>query len=256
MQTLIYEGKIEPEAAPLTLDYRPRVRRQETETAPEAEYEVTVFVGRVRVRVTTLVVDEGVANDLFFPAWDVARTFVETSGFIKGIPYSVSLDRVILPDGEVKGYVFGDRSLAAMHDFTDDDLEALSDVSLVDLKCGLVLSDILMTLGKAHYSPTACGRVADSLARLISPDASRTEQWSELRRNLRADVAYVRSLTEVSKASRHGDRVEVDAATNQETAHRAWALVGRYLRYRLDGQLDPESYPLLEGDKTVGPRRR
>lgn len=42
MQTLIYEGKIEPEAAPLTLDYRPKFLRQETETAPEAEYEVTV----------------------------------------------------------------------------------------------------------------------------------------------------------------------------------------------------------------------
>jgi hypothetical protein len=139
-----------------------------------------------------------------------------------------------------------------MHDFTDDDLEVLSDICLVDLKCGLVLSDILMTLGRAHYSPTACGRVADSLARLISPDASRTEQWSDLRRKLRVDEAYVRSLSEVSKASRHGDRVEVDAATNQETAHRAWALVGRYLRYRLHGKLDPDSYPLLEGVRREG----
>ena len=247
MQTLIHEGKIDPEAAPLTLDYRPKFLRQETETAPEAEYEVTVFVGRVRVRVSTSVVDEGAANDLYFAALDIARAFVETAGFIKGIPYSVSLDRVILPNGEVRGFVFGDRSLAAMHDFTDADLEALSDISVIDLKCGLLLSDLLMTLGKAHYSPTACGRVADSLARLISPDVSRTEQWRNLRRKLRVDEAFVRSLSDVSKASRHGDRVEVDAATNQETAHRAWALVGRYMRYRLNGELDPESFPLLEG---------
>lgn len=223
------------------------MRRQETEASPEAEFEVTVFVGRVRVQVTTSDVNENVANDLFFPAWDVARIFVETAGFIKGIPYSVSLDRVILPDGEVRGFVFGDRSLAAMHDFTDDDLEALSDVSLVDLKCGLVLSDVLMTLGKAHYSPTACGRIADSLARLIAPGASRAQQWSDLREKLRVDEAFVRSLSEVSKASRHGDRTPVGAATNQETAHRAWALVGRYMRYRLNGELAPEKYPLLEG---------
>jgi hypothetical protein len=247
MQTLIYEGKIEPEAAPLTIEYRPRLRRQETETAPEAEFEVTVFVGRIRVQVTTSLVDEKVANDLFFPAWDIARIFVETAGFIKGVPYSVSLERVILPDGGVRGFVFGDQSLAAMHDFTDDDLEALSDISLIDLRCGLVLSDVLMTLGKAHYSPTACGRVADSLARLISPDADRPEQWRVLREKLRVDEAFVRSLSDVSKASRHGDRIEVDSATNQETAHRAWALVGRYLRYRLNGQLPPERYPLLEG---------
>jgi hypothetical protein len=247
MQTLIYEGKIEPEAVPLTLDYRPKLIRQETETAPEAEFEVTVFVGRVRVRVITSVADEEVAGDLYFAAWDVARTFVETAGFIKGIPYSVSLDRVILPNGKVRSYVFGDRSLAAMHDFTDDDLEAISDITLADLKYGLLLSDILMTLGKAHYSPTACGRVADSVARLISPDADRAEQWNNLRRKLRVDEAYIRSLSEVSKASRHGDRIEVDAVTNQKTAHRAWELVGRYLRYRLNGELDPEYYPLLEG---------
>jgi hypothetical protein len=80
MQTLIYEGKIEPGAAPLTLDYRPKLLRQETETTPEAEFEVTVFVGRVRVRVTTSVVGEEVASDLYFAAWDVARTFVETAG--------------------------------------------------------------------------------------------------------------------------------------------------------------------------------
>ncbi|TCT39589.1 hypothetical protein [Martelella mediterranea] len=247
MQTLIYEGKIEPEAAPLTLDYRPKFLRQETQSTPEVEYEVIVFVGRIRVRVTTSVVNEEIASDLFLVAWDVARTFVETAGFVKGIPYSVNLDRVILPNGEVRAYVLGDRSLAAMHDFTDDDLEALSDISLVDLKCGLVLSDILMTLGKAHYSPTACGRVADSLARLISPNVNRTEQWKNLRRTLRVDEAYVRSLSDVSKASRHGDRTEVDAATNQKTAGRAWSLVGRYLRYRLNGELDPEVYPLLEG---------
>jgi hypothetical protein len=247
MQTLIYEGSIEPEAAPLTLDYRPRLRRQETETSPEVEFEVTVFVGRVRVRATTSVVDEEAAYSLFFPAWDVARVFVEMAGFIKGVPYSVSLDRVILPDGEVRSFVFGDRSLVATHDFTESDLEALSDISLVDLKCALVVSDVLMTLGKAHYSPTACGRVADSLARLISPDVSRAQQWSDVRERLRVDEAFIRSLSDVSKASRHGDRTEVDAATNQETAHRAWTLVGRYLRYRLDGQLDPAKFPLLEG---------
>ncbi|WP_176086677.1 hypothetical protein [Martelella sp. HB161492] len=247
MQTLIYEGTIEPAAAPLTLDYRPKFLRQETESTPEVGYEVIVFVGRVRVLVTTSVVNEEVASDLFLVAWDVAQTFVETAGFIKGIPYSMSLDRVILPNGEVRGYVFADRSLAAMHDFTEDDLEALSDICFSDLKCRLVLSDILMTLGKAHYSPTACGRVADSLARLISPDVERKEQWSNLRRALRVNEAYVRLLSEVSKAPRHGDRIEVDAATNQETAHRAWLLLGRYLRYRLNGELDPVAYPMLEG---------
>ena len=247
MQTLIYEGKIEPDVVPLTLDYRPRIRRQETEDAPEAEFEVTVFVGRVRVRVTTRAIDETTPHNLYFPAWDIARTYIETAGFIRAIPYSVVLDRVILPDGASQQFAFGDRSLAATHDFDDDDLEALSDLTLIDLKSGLALSDVLMTLGRAHYSPIACGRVADSIARLISPTDNRAQQWVNLRNALRVDEAYVRSLSEVSKASRHGDRIEVSAATNNETAHRAWTLLGRYLRFRIEGKLDPERYPKLSG---------
>ncbi|MBX3564405.1 MAG: hypothetical protein KF730_07490 [Sphingomonas sp.] len=248
MHTLIYEGKIEPDVVPLTLDYRPRIKRQEIEGGPTAEFAVTVFVGRVRVHVTAdIEVSEQLATDLYFPAWDVARTFVEAAGFIRAIPYTVNLDRVIFPDGETKQFAFGDRSLADTHDFSDGDLEALSDISLIDLKCGLAMSDVLMTLGRAHYSPIACGRVADSIARLIAPAASRTAQWEKLRAALHVDEKFVRSLSEVSKSSRHGDRVEVDATTNRETAHRAWTLFGRYLRYRLNGELDPGHYPLLKG---------
>lgn len=247
MPTLIYEGRIEPEAYALTVDYKPKLKRQETEHSPVVEFEVVVFVGRVRVYATADDIDERMAEDLIFAAWDVSRIFVETVGFIKGIPYSVSLDRVVFPEGKINFFVFADRSLAEKHDFSINDLEALSDISLLSLPDGLLFSDILMTLGKAHYSPIACGRVADSLARLIAPEEKRVQQWEMLRETLRVDEAFVRSLTDVSKALRHGDRVPVDASTNQETAHRAWALLGRYLRYRLNGKLDPEAYPILTG---------
>lgn len=247
MPTFFFEGKVEPDIVPLTLDYVPELMRRETPFAPDATFEVTVIAGRIRIRVATEIVTEEVVGDLFVPAWDCARALVEMAGFIRAIPYSVAIERAIMPNGDVKQFALGDRSLAATHDFTMDDLEALADLALLDLKLALMISDLLMTLGKAHYSPIACGRVADGIARLLTPGADRKVQWQEVRTRLRVDEAYLRSLSEVSKGSRHADRVEIVAEMNRETAHRLWILVGRFLRYRIDGSLDPQRFPVLEG---------
>lgn len=247
METFFFEGSVYPDIIPLTLDYRPTVRRSESGTTPAAEFEITVFVGRVRVRVTTAKASQEVAFELFTVAWDLARTYVETAGFIRAIPYTVILERAVFPDGEVGHFALGDRSLSRTHGFKDKDLESLSDIALVSLPVSLALSDLLMTLGKMHYSPIACGRVADSIARLLCPSGSRKEQWQALRETLRADEKYIRLLSEIAIPSRHGDRQEVDAKTNSEVAHRAWTLLGRYFRLVRNGPLHEMDYPTLRG---------
>ncbi len=221
--------------------------RKDCSFAPDAEFKVSVFVGRVRIKVVTAKFDDEVADKLFFPAWSVAESYLATVGFIRAIPYTVSMERLVEPNGKVRQFALGDRSLAARHDFSDDELERLTDAVIPSLSTSLAISDLLMTLGKLDYSPIACGRVADSIARLLAPNESRSKQWEALRTALRVDEPFVRSLSEVSKASRHGDRVEIPAAVNNQTAHRAWALLGRYLRYVLDGPLDPVRYPIIEG---------
>jgi hypothetical protein len=245
--TYYYEGSISPDVIPLTLEYEPEVVRKDCSFAPDAEFKVSVFVGRVRVKVVTARYDDEVADALFFAAWSIAESYVATAGFIRAIPYSVSMERLVAPDGRIRQLALGDRSLAARHDFDDGDLERLADAVVPSLPASLAISDLLMTLGKLDYSPIACGRVADSIARLLAPDENRSKQWYALRTALRVDEAFVRSLSDVSKASRHGDRVEIPAEINNQTAHRAWALLGRYLRYVLDGPLDPVRYPIIEG---------
>lgn len=247
MPTFYFEGKVEPDVVPLTLDYAPTVMRRETQFSPDVEFQVTVIAGRVRIRVTSDAVTEKAVHDLFPAAWDTARALVEMAGFVKAIPYSVTIERAIMPDGEVKQFALGDRSLAAEHDFSLHDLEVLADLALLDLKLALMISDVLMTLGKPHYSPIACGRVADGIARLLTPHAERKIQWEEVRKCLRVDEQFLRSLSDVSKSSRHADRTEVVAELNHRSAHRLWNLVGRFLRYRIDGHLDPIKFPILKG---------
>ncbi len=245
--TFYFEGSVYPDAVPLTIEYEPEVIRKDATSDPDAEFHVKVFLGRVRVKVITAEYNDQVADQLFFAAWSLAESLVSAAGFIRAIPYIVNMERVVGPDGKARHFVLGDRSLAARHDFNDDDLKRLASVVMPSLSTSLAVADLLMTLGKLDYSPIACGRVADSIARLLTPDASRKQQWLTLREVLRVDEAFVRLLSDVSKASRHGDREEVSAALNNDTAHRAWTLFGRYLRFVLDGPLDPKRYPLLIG---------
>ncbi|MEL7738046.1 hypothetical protein AAG614_06670 [Citromicrobium bathyomarinum] len=247
MPTFFYEGSVIPDAIPLTLEYRPMFTRRETSNSPDAEFSVTVLAGRVRIGVTVEHFSQQVVYDLFVPAMDAVNALIGMAGFAVAIPYTAEIERVYFPDHTVKQYTLGDRSLAQMHEFELADLEQLADLAITDLKLSLLISDTLMTLGKPHYSPIACGRVTDGIARLVAPDLKGSARWEEVRRCLKVDEAFLKSLTDVSKGSRHADREEVIAEINQETAHRLWKLVGRFLRFRIDGALDPLTTEVLVG---------
>jgi len=247
MASFHFEGVVLPDIRPLSIDYRPSISRTESEGDPEAIFETSVVDGTVRVDVSTATVSKEIVHQLFMPAWDLARSLVETAGYIEGVPYLVSIDRAVLPDGEVMPLMLCDRKLAATHNFDQSDIPQLADIFLLDLRASLALSDLLMMLGKSHYSPIACGRVADSIARLMSPSENRAAAWGYLRSELRADEPFVQLLSKTSAASRHGDRQYISADITSEIARRAWTLMYRYLRWRVDGRLNAQEFPLLRG---------
>lgn len=247
MASFQFEGIVLPDLIPLTIDYRPKISRTESEGDPEAEFEISIIEGLVRVGVSTETVTKEIVHHLFMPAWDLARSLAEAAGYVQGIPYLVSIDRAVLADGEVMPLVLCDRKLAATHSFDGSDIPRLADLFLLDLPVSLALSDLLMMLGKTHYSPIAGGRVADSIARLMSPSGDRKAAWKYLRSELHVDEAFVQLLSKTSARSRHGDREFVSADRTTEIARRAWILMFRYLRWRLDGPLDLTEFPLLMG---------
>ena len=249
MEAFIFEGSVLPDALPLTLDYRPTIIRRDAEESPDAEFEVTVFAGRFQTKVSVPVVTEDVILDLYAPAWTVTEGLVHSAGFLAGIPYNVTIERVLLKDGQVSQFQLADRSLARAHGLAAESLEKLADLAMLDLRIKLLLSDALKMLGVSDYAPIACGRIADGVARLIAPDSKEVARWQQTRETLRVDETFLRSLTDVSKAARHADRAYVPGDINQLTAHRAWTLIGRFLQFRLEGPLDPETYPILTANE-------
>lgn len=241
-----YLGSISPETPRLTIDDHPVVLSDVLDGNP-AHMTVLIDGARFEVRVSLAEFNEQVWEGLYGPASDLVRTLAEATGFVRGIPYSTTIDTVVRPDGTQRPVILGDRQLAALGSFSEEDIRRIAQLTLEDFPLALALSDLLMVLAKTHYSPIACGRVADGLARLIAPDEKPKQAWSSLHATLRVDDAYVRLLSEHSKASRHGDREYVPGDITQELARRAWMLMDRYLRFRLDGALDPDVYPVLSG---------
>lgn len=239
-------GTILPSSPALTIEATPTVESDVVDGNP-ATMTVAVRDGCFEVTIELATFDEPSWQALFGPATDFARMHVEAVGFVTATPYNAFIDTIVRPDGTQKALALGDPGLAAQVGFGIEDSERIAELAMSDFPLSLALSDLMMMLSKTHYSPIAAGRVADSLARLIAPGESPKTAWPKLHAALRADEAYIKFLTEHSKASRHGDRQYLPGEITQELARRAWTLMGRYLRLRLDGPLDSALYPMLHG---------
>ncbi|WP_370211541.1 hypothetical protein [Roseovarius sp.] len=104
------------------------------------------------------------------------------------------------------------------------------------------MSDLLFMLSKPHYASISCGRVAESIARLVAPSEKPKSMWKITRDELKVSEGFLRQLTEVSTDPRHGKRTPVSADSNRQLSEMCWKLMERYLHYRLRD----EAYPADE----------
>ena len=244
-----FRGRVLPEIAPLSITYRPVVSRAELRGEPAAIYSLTIQDGMIEVDVEVVASSEVDFLSLNGPAYDLSRTVVELASLADGVAYQVMIDEAVFPDGRRLPLLVGDQRLAAsIRSFTSDDLEAVADLVLCDPPLSRALSDVVSVMSWPHYSPIACGRVADSLLRLLTPESGRRD-WARLHEVLRVDRAYVQPLSDYSIPPRHGDRQAVTGEITSDLASRAWTLFDRYLSHRLGGSkpLDPDLYPTLHG---------
>lgn len=241
-----YHGVVFPRWRPLSVEYEPELQVSRSDI-PDARILCSMREGEVTVSVAVDAYTEDTWHALFQPVLDAAQSLANTVGFIAAVPYTVVLEAVVTPDGKTRSIALGDPVLRNLTSFTTDDVEAISDELLEDHALSLLVSDLLMSLNKTHYAAIAYGRVADGLARIVSPGVAMPQAWRTLRQTLRVDEAYLRLLTSTAVPQRHGDRVPVSAKLNRELSIRAWTLVDRYLVLRIRGSLNEDDYPQLVG---------
>ena len=248
MPSYLFRGYVYPEELALTIAYRPSYWRTETSDDNRAQFTTIVDDGIATVEIETGEACPDALNKFHQAAMDAARVLVDTQGFLDGVPYFAVLNNFVDADGKANPLILADRSLGALCTaFGENDIERVVDMLTVDHTLALTVSDALQMLRSPHYAPIACGRVADSIVRMLSGGRN-AGHWVLMRKALRVDQAYVSLLSEHSKPARHGHRVPVSAEIVRALADRTWTLLNRYFAYRLNGdRLDGVAYPLLHG---------
>jgi hypothetical protein len=104
----------------------------------------------------------------------------------------------------------------------------------------------MASIAESHYSPISCGRVVESIARIIAgPSKCRSEQWALVHEALRLDPAYLKFITHHSKGPRHGDRIALSGGVTMELVAGTWAVIDRFLAYRRSGSLPLGPFEVL-----------
>jgi hypothetical protein len=244
-----YRGRVRPNAVTLSLAYSPTVVRTGSNYEPDATFTLRVVESDITIEVEVAAFDTATPDQFFGLAMDLVRSAVEVASFIDGIAYTVELEAWEDDAGARQPLILADRKLGALCTaFDAEDLEAVTDLVLVDPLLARVLSDVVVVLTWGHYAPIACGRVADSLVRMLT-GGRKPSHWEQMQAILNVDRCYVQLLTDHSAPPRHGDRQEVSGRVNRQLAERAWTLMNRYLAYRLGGNvpLDETDFPTLQG---------
>ena len=195
-------------------------------------------------------------GEVYRRVFDMARAAVDCFCYIKGMGLGVVLERVIPPSGIEHNILVERPDLAKL--VTTFNLDRENKGNNFDTMFGIVLSDpsvffavndLIASIAVSHHAPINCGRANETIREVMTPDgADKKQGWEAMRKNLNLDLAYLKFITDVSTAPRHGKRVGVTSQKDfNETINRSWTVMNRFLEYkkRGDKQLPLADFPLL-----------
>jgi hypothetical protein len=249
--TFTLKGRVLPPHYDVSIDYQPHLHWPGEEGEDPLDLQVVIHRSEIAVTCTASAFDADVLSSAVMRAIDVTQGMLDVLGLREGVAFHAMIESCVRPDSEEVPIVLADRRSAKLtQSFQDDDTDEMMSLVIEDHDLRQTLGDLMLAISKTHYAPIACGRVIDSLRRMITPPgtASDGEGWAAMRRALNADKAYLDFVMERSKGPRHGHRERVSGNANRELLTRAWTLLDRYIALRRRGSpLTVEDFPLLQG---------
>lgn len=207
------------------------------------------------VKLTVEIETTSLPQEVLLAAITVAvRQLINLVGFKYGIGFWVHLEAFSGPSG--KTYLtqdpapLPDASHLRKGGYSDELFNILSDWNV-----SLALNDLLQTLREPTYVAVNSARAVEGLRYAIAPDLSALAAdkrdkalWEAFHKALRTTPSYVRVITDAARNPRHGNRIPDGETTevNTEIARRAWAIMYRYVDFRMRGNTLPEGeFPIL-----------
>ncbi len=259
MPTVRFLGKVLPTATPISLSALPEVDFPAPEQGlTKMHFVITVVASNIEV---TINLNRFLADDvcvIYNRAFDLARACVDTVSFATGQGFTINLEVFVDPVGPI-GYLSPQNpDLGALCTFltfptvTPKDqktFETALKVVLSEPPLFIALNDLIQANILPHHAPTNCGRVLDSLRKLVAPTVDSKKGWPILQNVVHADAAYMKRVSDLSTNPRHGDRSFISGKDTTESLQRTWAIMNRFLEYRKGGNqsLSLADFPFLLG---------
>jgi hypothetical protein len=247
-------GRVLPSAAIISVEI-PNGKWKWQAAGLEPEFKVKIGHSFINIECEIEKYETDYFVELHKRASDLARAAVNVVAFASGLGLSVILETFIDPNGAPSAILPTDPAIPALcTSYSLDpsrgaDLGAIYQFVLTEPPLYRALNDLIESITVPHVCTVNCGRVIDSIRRMITPNLSTPagQAWGAMHRALNVSREYQEWISEQSKGPRHGDPSFVPGNIATEMTHRSWIIMNRYFEYRKRGNqpLPDAEFPIL-----------
>jgi len=258
MPIIKFSGRILPTVIQISISDHPAIEWLDDERNNQISFKITIHQGVIGVECSLSKFEADIdLVRIYMRAFDLVRATVDLTCFSTGYGLSVILDAYTNPEGVTSPFVSHDPRLGDL--CTAFDMTPASSVEsntfhkvltivLTDWRIFRILRQLIEANTVPHESSVLCARAVEGIRHLLaSPGASTKKSWEDMRGRLNLSVDYLKLITDVSTAPRHGDSAHIAGPTTVEITKRAWTVMNRFLEYkkRADQPLPVTEFPVL-----------
>jgi hypothetical protein len=221
------------------------------DTGLSAVFKLRVANSIVNVEIEANRYSKNDITPIFIRAFDLARTSINLVAFATGVGPVLVFNFIIGPNGLPHGLIPMDRNVAkcvTAYDLSRD-FDVVFKLVVENVSLFRDINDLIECIWNPHVTPVNCGRVIDSICRMITPSAKGPTKgdWKVMHRALNVSEEYLKHITKSAKGPRHADPAFVPGEITTDVASKAWHVMNRYLEYVKGGKLDlaPPKFELL-----------
>jgi hypothetical protein len=259
MPVIKFGGRVLPAVIQVSLNEDPIIDWRDSDRETDINFKISIREGIVEVYCTLDKYDPQIdLIRVYMRAFDLVRAAVDLTCFSTGYGLSVILDTYTNPYGVTTPFVSHDPALGALctaFDMTpattieQNAFHKVLWIVLTDWRIFRILRQLIEANTVPHESSVNCARVVEGIRHLLAtPGANTKKSWEEMREKLNLSIDYLKLITDVSTAPRHGDSTHISGTTTVEIARRTWSVMNRFLEYKKIGDdqaLDAAQFPML-----------
>jgi hypothetical protein len=240
MTKVQFLGRVLPEPVKITV-HVPELKWKWQEQSLELIFRVKIDNSIVNVECELEKYEPSYFVELHKRASDLISASANLAAFATGYGLIVTLDTFIDTAGTPSQIILTAPALQplctayGLEDARQGDFAAVYNIVITEPALFRAINDLIAAITFPHCSTVNCGRVIDSIRRMISPTLDGGAAWQAMHQALNVSRPYQEWISKQSTGPRHADPAFVPGAVTTELVHRTWVIMNRFLEYRKRG---------------------